>query len=226
IRFSLFYMFVDLDMSLRSITHKLTEDNIPPPSATRQEKRAAKGWRRETVRIMLMDEKNVGTLTICKVTYVLTDSGKKVARPNKNMRKIPNAMPAIVDQERYDKAMRKLALNKVEKSHLPQNEEAFLLRAGYNYCQECGIRMRAVTDRKGGIEYHYYNCSNYGNKYINCSARTRISASLADAIAWEECCRIFERLELIQEVLEGELEKEAGILLSGSTMQQHRSEEH
>src|SRR5215469_2296340 len=172
IRFSIFYMFVDLDMSLRSIAHKLTEDNIPPPSATRQEKRAAKGWRPETVRIMLLDEKNIGTLTICKVTYVLTDSGKKVARPNKNMRQIPNAMPAIVDQERYDKAMRKLALNKVEKSHLPQDEEAFLLRAGYVYCQECGIRMRAITDRKGGIEYHYYKCSNYGNKYINCSART------------------------------------------------------
>jgi hypothetical protein len=36
------------------------------------------------------------------VTYILSESGKKVARPNENMRKIPNALPAIVDLERYD----------------------------------------------------------------------------------------------------------------------------
>lgn len=221
IRYSLFYMFVDLDMSLRSIAHKLTEDNVPPPSATRNEKRAAKGWYPETIRGLMMDEKNIGTLTICKVTYVLTENGKKVSRPNKNMRKIPNAMPAIVDQERYDRAMHKLSLNKVEKSHLPQDETAFLLRAGYIYCKECGIRMRAVTERHGGIEYHYYKCSNYGNKYITCAARTTINTSVTDMVAWEECCLIFERLELIQEVLEKELEKEAGILLSDTTMREH-----
>ena len=193
VRFSLFYMFVDLDMSLRSIAHKLTEDNIPPPSATRQEKKAAKGWHPGTICTMITDEKNIGTLTICKVTYILSESGKKVARPNKNMRKIPNAMPAIVDQERYDKAMHKLALNKIEKSHPPKDEEAFLLRAGYIYCQECGIRMRAITDRRRGIEYHYYKCSNYGNKYINCSARTSINTALVDEVVWEECCLIFKR---------------------------------
>jgi hypothetical protein len=81
--------------------------------------------------------------------------------------------------------------------------------------------MRAITERKGGIEYHYYKCSNYGNKYINCSARTSINTAVTDKLVWEECCLIFERLELIQEVLEKELEKEAGILLSGTTMQQH-----
>ncbi|GCF10608.1 recombinase family protein [Dictyobacter arantiisoli] len=221
IRFSLFYMFIDLDMSLRSIAHKLTEDNIPPPSATRNEKKTAKGWYPETIRQMMIDEKNIGTLTICKVTYILSESGKKVARPNKNMRKIPNAMPAIIDAERHSMVLRKLELNKIEKSNSPKKVENFLLRAGYIYCGECKTRMRAATDNKKGHEYHYYQCGYYNNKYTTCNARTRIQTQAVDKLVWEECCHIFERLELIQEVLEKEAEKAVGRLLDNTTANNH-----
>ncbi|MBA2394694.1 MAG: recombinase family protein [Ktedonobacteraceae bacterium] len=221
IRYSMFYMFVDLDMSLRSIAHKFTEDNILPPSATRQEKKIAKGWHPETIRSMIIDEKNIGTLTICKVTYILSESGKKVARPNKNVRKIPNALPGIIDIERYNRAMQKLESNKIEKSHPPKKVEDFLLRAGYIYCKECGNRMRTTTEKKRGHEYPYYQCGNYNNKYIACNARTRINVPAVDKIVWEECCRIFERLELIQEVLEKEAEKAVREILNDTTANNH-----
>ena len=221
IRFSIFYMFVDLDMSLRSIAHKLTEDNILPPSATRQEKKIAKGWHPETIRAMIIDEKNIGTLTICKVTYILSESGKKVARPNKNMRKILNAIPAIIDIDRYNRAIQKLESNKIEKSHPPKKVEDFLLRAGYIYCKECGKRMRTTTEKKRGHESPYYQCGYNNNKYIACNARTRIHAPAVDKIVWEECCRIFERLELIQEVLEKEAEKAVQNILNDVSANKH-----
>ncbi|GER88382.1 recombinase [Dictyobacter vulcani] len=214
IRFSILYMFVDLDMSLRSIAHKLTEDNIPSPSAMRKEKHAAKGWLPANVYRMIIDEKNIGNLTICKVTYVLSENGKKVARPNKNARIIPNGIPAIVDIDRYNRAVQKLETNKIEKSHPPRNIEDFLLRAGYVYCKECRTRMRTTTEKKKGREFPYYQCGYNNNKYITCDARTRINAPALDKLVWEECCRIFERLELIQDILEREAEKAVQKLLN------------
>jgi site-specific DNA recombinase len=43
-----------------------------------------------------------------------------------------------------------------------------------------------------------------------------VRGDLADAIAWQECCRLFERLDRIQTVLEAEIERSVHQLLEDS----------
>ena len=76
VRMSIFHMFVELDMSLRAITHKLTEDRVLTPTYARKfqdlplqdlEIRVEHClWRYTTVRELLMDLENIGILVVCK----------------------------------------------------------------------------------------------------------------------------------------------------------------
>src|SRR5947209_5098744 len=84
IRLSIFIMFVELDMSLRAIAHKLTEDGIPTPSQHRGVKVKHTAWYSSTLQHMISDEVNIGILKICKHTITLTDKGGKRKVPNEN----------------------------------------------------------------------------------------------------------------------------------------------
>src|SRR2546422_6561211 len=66
VRFSIFHMFVELDMSLRAIAHKLTEDGILPPAKSRGANVKSTAWNPSTVHMLLTDVANIGILQICK----------------------------------------------------------------------------------------------------------------------------------------------------------------
>ncbi|WP_081838493.1 recombinase family protein [Thermogemmatispora carboxidivorans] len=211
LRVALFRMFIDEDMSLRSIAHKLTEDGIAPPANGRY----AKGkpvWRASTVRKLLTDPENIGILRICKTTSVMTDKGTKTRKPNPNMKTIPGGIPAIVAVDVYELAQIKLKNNRSDKSHPHRNPEDFLLK-GHIYCKTCQYRMhgryvsRVMKTTKETHLYPFYCCINDGNKYVACPERPLIRSDRVDQLVWEECCRVFERLESIQATIEFNVER-------------------
>src|SRR5436305_1668201 len=61
VRASIFTMFVEEDMSLRAIAHKLTEDGILPPAMSRGWKVKSNVWRPSTIHKMLVATENIGT---------------------------------------------------------------------------------------------------------------------------------------------------------------------
>lgn len=198
VRFSIFHMFVELDMSIRSIAHKLTEDSILPPAKARGANVKGTAWHPSTIFIILKDIANIGVLQICKITKRLSHDGKIIAKPNDNMKTIPDGLPAIVPIELYERAQIKLKNNQVDKSHLPKNPEDFLLR-GRVFCKTCNYRMvgKYQTSREKN-SYPYYVCAHHRNKYNACPDLTTIRTNRVDQMVWDDCCRVFERLDLIQ----------------------------
>lgn len=204
-RISIFSMFVDEDMSLRGIANKLTEDGIAPPANGRHAKGKRSVWRASTIRKLLTDPENIGILRICKTTSVMTDTGNKTRKLNPNMKTIPGGIPAIVAVDVYELAQIKLKNNRSDKSHLHRNPEDFLLK-GHIFCKTCGYRMHGRY--LGNLYPHpFYGCINDANKYIACPEQPYIRTDKVNQIVWEDCCRVFERLDLIRDTIEFNIEQ-------------------
>ncbi len=156
VRRSIFEMFVEMDMSIRQIGHKLSMDGIPCPrdarfmqveeegEAEEEKPKKLRPWPVGTISSYLRDVANIGTLVICKKKKVLQEDGtiKGVMHPDQKI--IPNAMPPIVSQEMFERAQRKLATNQETKSHRPKDVESYLL-ASHVFCEMCGNRMQSLN---------------------------------------------------------------------------------
>ncbi len=213
VRFSIFHMFVEFDMSLRGISHKLTEDGILPPAKSRGANVKATAWRPSTVHMLLTDMANIGVLQICKYTKTLTAKGTPSFKHNELMRTIENGLPAIIPMELYERAQRKLKTNRVDKSHLHRNPEDFLLKGHVN-CASCHYAMvgRYRTSRKVHT-YPYYACVHNQNKYMACPDQTLVRTYKIDELVWADCCKVFERLEAIQDTIERNIQASLQSLL-------------
>jgi site-specific DNA recombinase len=207
VRFSIFHMFVNLDMSLRGIAHKLTEDGILPPAKSRGARVKSFAWQPSTVYMMLHDVANIGVLRICKTTRVMTEKGKVTVKPNVNVKVIEGGLPALVPVELYELAQMKLRTNRADKSHVHSNPEDFLLKR-HIFCKTCNYAMcgKYQTSRQTHT-YAYYICPNHRNKYEACPDLITIRSDNINQIVWEDCCRVFERLDLIRETIEQGIEQ-------------------
>jgi site-specific DNA recombinase len=203
VRFAIYQMFVELDMSIRSIAHKLTDDGIPTASILRNPNtKKGRSWTSASVFDILKDKESMGVLVICKQKNVIGPDGKIKRIPNPNMREIPGGIPAIVSPVMYERAQLKLKTNREEKSHLPYDAEQYLLK-GHIYCGTCGYKM-GPREHKGRA---YYYCRKFANKYNRCPDITTIRAEVVNEYVWADCCRLFERIDLIQTKIEEEIER-------------------
>ncbi len=236
VRMSIFHMFVELDMSLRAITHKLTEDRILTPTYAKQFQDTPPQdsevsiehclWRYTTVRELLMDLENIGILVVCKAKQTIGPDGKRKTEVHPNRREIPGGIPALIDPVLYERAQEKLSTNKADKSHLPLNKEDFLLR-GHIHCATCTHAMKPRTQKRGRLtqtgtdkSYPFYACANTHNKYKACPSLTTIRTSPLDDIVWQECCVLFKRIEVLQAALEQEMAAAISALLEDTTGQE------
>ena len=224
VRRSIFVMFVELDMSIRQTAHKLSMDGLLCPRDARfmvrdsedeeaeedeaiSEETATltyRPWSRATISTYLRDVANIGTLVICKKKKVLQEDGsiKGIVHPDQKI--IPGAMPRIVSDEMYERAQRKLATNRETKSHRPKNVEDYLL-ASHVFCTLCGNRMHTIAEK--GLPV--YRCNKHMSIYDTGREPhiLRVKTEHIDPMVWEDCCWVFERLHLIQDVLERSIEQ-------------------
>ncbi len=202
VRFSMFHMFVELDMSVRAIAHKLTEDGILPPAKSRGAKVKSTAWQPSTVHMLLTDTANIGILTICKSTKILNAKGTGSRKSSEHMKIIPNGLPAIVPIELYERAQRKLKTNRSDKSHPHRKPEDFLLK-GHIFCKTCAYRMAGLyMTAREKYTYPFYRCDKLRNKYDACPDKTTIITHSVDSLVWADCCKVFERLELIHDTIQ------------------------
>lgn len=190
VRVSIFHMFVEMDMSLRAISHKLTEDKILTPFYSKKYRERSEGgeekeppveytvWGYTAIREILKDPANIGILVICKERQTIGPDGRRKTEPHPNRREVPGGIPAIISPILYERAQEKLKTHKVAQSHLPLNQQDFLLR-GRISCGCCNHMMKPRTQKKGRLtqmgtdkSYPFYHCTNMQNKYRMCSDLT------------------------------------------------------
>ena len=117
VRVSIFHMFVELDMSLRAITHKLTEDRILTPTYAKQFQEEPPEdaevklehclWRYSTVRKLLTDAENIGILVVCKHKQTIGQDGKHRSEAHPSRKELPGGIPAIINPVIYERAQDK-----------------------------------------------------------------------------------------------------------------------
>ncbi len=227
-------MFVELDMSLRAITHKLTEDRILTPTYAKQFQEQPPEdaevklehclWRYSTIRKLLTDVENIGTLVVCKHKQTLGQDGRHRSEPHPSRKELPGGIPAIINPVIYERAQAKLKTNQADKSHLPLHAEDYLLR-GHVFCAACQHAMKPRTRKNGratrsGQPYPIYACAHTHNNYDACPSLPTIRTSPLDDIVWQECCGLFERIEVLQTALELELQAAIHAMLEDTTGQQ------
>ncbi len=207
VRLSVFSMFIDEDMSIRAIAHKLTEGGIQPPAKSRGWKVKSEAWQPSTVHTILVGPENIGTIVICKTKVVTTPTGKIARQPNANVKTIVGGIPAIVPNELYELAQYKLKHNRVDKSRIHLKPEDFLLKS-HIFCKTCGYRMGGRYRVYDGVTVGYYQCCKDNNKYDKCPDLTGIKADKVNNLVWEDCSRVFEAIELIRDTIRARLEQD------------------
>jgi len=207
VRVSIFTMFVEEDMSLRAIAHKLTESGILPPAMARGWKVSSAAWRPSTVHKILVASENIGTITLCKTKRGTTASGSETRKPNSQVTTIPGGIPALIPGELYELAQYKLRHNRIDKSRAHHKPEDFLLKS-HVVCKTCGYRMGSVYRFYGGEAYGVYRCRKYYSKYDRCPDFPEIKADKVNTFAWENCCRVFESIEEIRDTIRAQIEQD------------------
>ena len=216
VRLSIFTLFVEQDMSVRSIAHKLTEDGILPPAKARGWRVKSAAWQPSTVHAILVSSENIGILTICKTKVVMSPNGKIARQPNANIKTIPGGIPAIIPGELYELAQYKLKHNQVDKSRLHLKPEDFLLKS-HIFCKTCGYRMGGRYRVYDSVAVGYYQCCKDNNKYDACPDLTGIKADKVNELVWEDCCRVFEAIEQIRDTIRARIEQDVKAFLEHTT---------
>jgi site-specific DNA recombinase len=216
VRLSIFTLFVEQDMSIRSIAHKLTEDGILPPAKNRGTKAKSTAWQPSTVHKFLVEPENIGTLVILKTRVVMAPNGKLGRKPNDNIKQIPGGIPAIIPLELYELAQYKLKHNQVDKSKLHLKPEDFLLKS-HVFCKTCGYRMSGKYRTYDGVAVGYYRCNKYVNKHDACPDLTEIMAAKINELVWENCCKVFESIALIHDTIRARLAQDVKAFLEHTT---------
>ena len=110
---------------------------------------------------MLKNEKYIGTLVYGQSPYRPDGTRNTHAKDGKDVIKIENAIPAIIDRDTFDKVQSKMASNKHQQGGRPPKNRSYPLK-GRVYCGCCKSSLNVSISRG---EYYYYKCSSKKRKH-------------------------------------------------------------
>jgi len=180
-------------LSTTAITKKLNGLNTP----TKQ----GRFWKKQTVLAILKNRSYTGK------TYAFTMSRNKAkySKPESEWIDIPDATPAIIDQELFDAAQKQLDINRKKAS---RNRKRQYLLNGHVYCRQCGRAYYAFFNSK------YVRGRRYEKRRYRCSGSLRLvepinhchnkswSADTLESLVWLQIQRVLDNPELIISELE------------------------
>jgi len=167
----LFEAYAQQDMGLRSLADALNQQGVAAPRGGL--------WQAGTIREILRNETYLGTLTYAKRRmgkYHRVVAGDVRARDDFAQAKvklnaeaeqirIPNAHPALIEQETWEKVQEKLVARKGRTTPWRQENGDLYLLSGLIHCGHCQKKMYGKSKRKvrGGKSHRCagYICSTY-----------------------------------------------------------------
>ena len=186
----LFRLYLKADGSLLDVTRQLNQRRIPTPSQTRKSNKVTKCvWRNSTVRSILKNEKYTGCFVLGRQnsgSYFGIQDGEVIPRHKSdgNTKAKPirhqGKFAAIVSQDVFDRAQRKLSGNKTKNSTRSARRYAL---AGLLKCGDCDGAMGGNT-KKGNAIYHcrQYHSTGTTSCYCNTIQEARLISVIVDKI--------------------------------------------
>jgi site-specific DNA recombinase len=184
----IFRAYVEDERSMRQIAHDLHDRGVPSPTGK-------PGWGVSTIGRLLRNEAYVGTVYYNR-REAMDGNGPRGARTRKTRYRerpreqwIPIQVPAIVDQDTFERAQQ---VSRDNSKWNPRGAEpgAWLLR-GLVECGPCGVGANCHKMRgRNGAFHRYYYCRNHdvlraGGHDRRCPER-KIRADELDAFVFEQ----------------------------------------
>ena len=175
-------------LSTTAITKKLNALNAP----TKQ----GRFWKKQTVLAVLKNRSYTGK------TYAFTMSRNKAkySKPESEWIEVPDATPAIIDQELFDAAQKQLDVNRRKAN---RNRKRQYLLNGHVYCRQCGRAYYAFFNSKyvrgKRYEKRRYRCSGSLSlvEPINHCHNKSWTADTLENLVWVQIERVLDNPELI-----------------------------
>jgi len=173
--------------SLRYVTNELNRRGIKTPRG--------KSFASTTVKRILTSETYCGKLVYSKRAFDKKSGKMKMQSPD-NFMVVENMVPAIVDEETFNKVRQMIGAN-AERKHRPETKH---LLGGIVYCSDCGHKMYGHLHRKkDGREYFYYRCNGSITRGKSvCEGRT-IEGNLLESLLVQELYKLAINPEQILE---------------------------
>jgi len=197
---------VEEGLTINGITRRLRDLGVPTPSGS-------PFWRRQTVYRILTNPAYVGKTYSFTREYVEPKRRRSpntrrkktgvVLKPREQWLEIPNATPAIINQELFDSAQAILKRNKVLST---RNAKHQYLLSGYIFCR-CGVRYQGYVKKWKG------NGKPYSQRYYRCGKSQSIASperclnhqlhapSIEQAV-WQQIETILTKPEIVLKALE------------------------
>lgn len=148
--------------SINQIADILIKDKVPIPTIIKGNKRdmnieLVDLWNTSTIRNLLENEMYKGTMVQCKTTTLSHKSKKIIYLPKEDWIRIPNKVPPIIDEKKFNNVQLLISTNK----NTTTNSHNYLLK-GILRCAEChrSISIQHYNNRKNN-----YTVCNYYRKY-------------------------------------------------------------
>lgn len=199
----IFKLFLD-GYGLKNIAHILNEDGDKPPRYYQLKYNNKKlGWNKPeityrflwegtAVKRILQNEFYAGTL-VNHISYTNKNNNIRKSLPPEKFIKHPNAVPAIISMEDFQK-VQDLFENKKYHHVRASNKKPFHRYTGIIKCGDCGsifsCKTRHYKDKPARYEYVCNSYHRYGIE--NCTSH-RINETTLDAIVYKELCIIKEQ---------------------------------
>jgi site-specific DNA recombinase len=211
----MFRRYADGGASIADLRRWLTDERVP--TRTGKER-----WDRSVIWGMLRNPAYAGTAVFGKTKIVREQPGlnrtarlagrttpravKTVDRPKEEWTGIP--VPAITDEETFDRARQRLEDNKRFAS---RNSKVPSLLQGLAACASCGYGYyRTSTTTSSGKKIYYYRClgsDDYRYQGGRVCANKPVRADYADAVVWDHVTALLADPALIRSEISKRLER-------------------
>jgi len=127
---------------------------------------------------LLHNEKYIGVLVYGQAPYREDGTRNTHSKDGKDMIRIEDAVPPIVDQDLFETVQKRMAQNKRQQGGRPPKVRDYPLK-GKVFCGYCKSAMTISTSQ---LKYHYYKCT--GKKRLhNCEASPISADELEQVVA-------------------------------------------
>jgi site-specific DNA recombinase len=189
--------------SLYAIAKGLTDQGVPTPTGGQR-------WNVSSIREMLKNPAYAGTAHANRVRTMRPQRRKSALlpvgpgasfQPRPEAEQIPIAVPAIINQEQFEQAQDRLALNQ-RMSRRNNTQQRYLLRG----LVSCGLCKLACSGRSDHSGYSYYLCRGKSDtlrapRGERCPSRF-IPTQALDDLVWKDLCDVLTHPESITKALE------------------------